>query len=76
MIFEVGGGGECVLCVGGGGGGVRLIKLPYIVYVFGQTGLSKQCRPRSDAADAYRCISNTDIYIMSQRNVKLPFKCD
>ena len=30
----------------------RLIKLPYFLYVFGKTGLRKQCRPRSDAADA------------------------
>ena len=28
-----------------------LIKLPYFLYVFGKRGLSKQCRPRSDAAE-------------------------
>ena len=33
---------ECV-CVCGGGGGVELINLPYLLYVFGKTGLSKQC---------------------------------
>ena len=27
-----------------------MIKLPYLLYVSGQTGLSKQCRCRSDAA--------------------------
>ena len=27
-----------------------LIKLPYLLYVLGQAGLIKQCRPRSDAA--------------------------
>ena len=34
--------------------GVDWIKLPYILYVIGQTGLSrlsKQCKPRSDAAE-------------------------
>ena len=35
---------------GGGGGEVDLIKLAYLLYVFGKTSLSKQCRPRSDAA--------------------------
>ena len=34
----------------GGGGGFDLIKLSYLLYVFGQEGLSKQCRSRSDAA--------------------------
>ena len=34
-----------------GGGGVDLILLPYLLYVVGQTGLRKQCRPRSDAAE-------------------------
>ena len=29
----------------GGGGGVHLIKLPYSLYVFGKTGLNKQCSP-------------------------------
>ena len=50
--------------VGGGWGGdsgwflkgFNLIKLPYLLYVFGQTSLSKQCRPpdqtpRSAASD-------------------------
>ena len=27
------------------------IKLQYLLYVFGQIGLSKECRPRSDAAE-------------------------
>ena len=31
--------------------GCDLIILPYLLYVFGQTVLSKQCRPRSDAAE-------------------------
>ena len=31
--------------------GSDLIKLSYFFYVFGQTGLSKQCRLRSDAAE-------------------------
>ena len=31
--------------------GLDLIKFPYFLYVFGQTGLSKQCWPRSDAAE-------------------------
>ena len=31
--------------------GFDLIILPYLLYVFGQTGLSKQCRPRSDATE-------------------------
>ena len=31
--------------------GVEFIKLLYLFHVFGQTGLSKQCRPRSDAAE-------------------------
>ena len=31
--------------------GVDLIVLPYLLYVFGQTSLSKQSRPRSDAAE-------------------------
>ena len=30
--------------------GFELINLPYILYAFGKTGLSKQCRPWSDAA--------------------------
>ena len=30
--------------------GFDIIILPYLLYVFGQTVLSKQCRPRSDAA--------------------------
>ena len=30
--------------------GFDLIILPYLLYVFGQTGLNKQCRSRSDAA--------------------------
>ena len=30
--------------------GFDLIILPYLLYVFGQTGLTKQWRPRSDAA--------------------------
>ena len=29
----------------------NLIILRYLLYVFGQTGLCKQCRPRSDAAE-------------------------
>ena len=33
------------------GWGVNLIILPYLLYIFGQTGLSKQCRRRSDAAE-------------------------
>ena len=32
--------------------GFDLIKLQYLPYVLGQTDLSKQCRPRSDAAYA------------------------
>ena len=46
--------GVCVWGGGGGGGragGVDLIKLPYLLYVFGQTAFSKQCRPWSDAAE-------------------------
>ena len=35
----------------GGGGGVDLIILNYLVYAFPQTGLSKQCKPRSDAEE-------------------------
>ena len=35
-------------CVGWGVG-VALLKLPFLLYVFRQTNLSKQCRPRSDA---------------------------
>ena len=31
--------------------GVDLIKLPLLLYVFGQTDLSRQCRLRSDAAE-------------------------
>ena len=31
--------------------GFDFIMLPYLFYVFGQTGLSKQCCSRSDAAD-------------------------
>ena len=31
--------------------GFNLITLPQLLYVFGQTGLSKQCRPRSDATE-------------------------
>ena len=31
--------------------GSDLIKLPYLLYVYGQTDLSKQCRHRSDAAE-------------------------
>ena len=31
--------------------GFDLIILPYLPYVLGQTGLYKQCRPRSDAAE-------------------------
>ena len=31
--------------------GFHLIKLPYFLYVFGKTGLSKQCRPRSDSSE-------------------------
>ena len=31
--------------------GFDLIISPYLHYVFGQTGLRKQCRPRSDAAE-------------------------
>ena len=31
--------------------GLDLIILPYLLYVFGQTSLGKQCRPRSDAAE-------------------------
>ena len=31
--------------------GYDLIKLPYLLYVFGKTGLSKQCRSRSDATE-------------------------
>ena len=31
--------------------GFDLIKFPYLLYVFEQTGLSKQCRPRIDAAE-------------------------
>ena len=30
---------------------IDLIEFPYLLYVFGETGLSKQCRPRSDAAE-------------------------
>ena len=42
-------------CLGGGGGGGRgvvdLITLPYLLYVFRQTGLSKQCKSRLDATE-------------------------
>ena len=31
--------------------GFDLIILPYLLYVFGQIGLSKQCRPKSDAEE-------------------------
>ena len=31
--------------------GFYLIILPYFLYVFGQTGLNKQCRPRSNSAE-------------------------
>ena len=34
---------------GGGGGGVCFITLPYLLHDFGQTCLSKQFRPRTDA---------------------------
>ena len=30
---------------------VDVIKLPYLLYVLGQIGLSKQCRPGSDAIE-------------------------
>ena len=33
------------------GGGFKLIKLPYLLYVFGQTDLSKQSRSGSDATE-------------------------
>ena len=32
--------------------GFDLIKLPHLLYIFGQGGLSKQGRPRSDAAES------------------------
>ena len=47
----VGGGGGGGGAGGGGGEGFDLMILPYLLYVFGQTGLCKQCRSRSDAAE-------------------------
>ena len=38
---------------GVGGAGYDLIKLSYLPKLFGQTGLSKQCRPRSDATELH-----------------------
>ena len=45
------GGGGVGVGVGWGGAGVDLIKLAYLLYVFGKTSLSKQCRPRSDTVE-------------------------
>ena len=36
-----------------------LIKLPYLLYIFGQTGLSKQCRLISNAAERNVCSGST-----------------
>ena len=41
------------------GVGVDLIKLPYLLYVFGQIDINKQGRPRSDAAEHGVCSGST-----------------
>ena len=49
LIWLYRGGSRITYEVKGWGWGLDLIKCPYLPYVFGKTGLSKQCRLRSDA---------------------------
>ena len=42
----------CSMISEGVGAGVDLITLPYLLNIFGKTGLRKQYRCRSDAAEA------------------------
>ena len=48
--------------------GFNLIEFSYLLYVFGQTGMSKQCRPRSDTTE---CITETVMFAVSLKNWSL-----